>query len=138
MKNNRLPPKRILAVEDEPGICQVYIRALTRRGFEVDIAENGLVAQNMLEREGYDLFLIDIRTPVMNGKQLYQNIIQKHPEITDRVIFTVGDISDEYTQRFLELTERPFLVKPFSPDELMVVISKVIEQNRKPQPDTAD
>jgi len=123
--------KRILVVEDEPAICQVCQRALTSEGFEVDIAVNGDVAQDMLGEKDYDLCLIDIRTPVMNGKQLYQVIIGKHPKLVNGTIFTTGDVIDGYTQRFLELARRPFLPKPFTPDELKTVARETLREIEK-------
>jgi DNA-binding response OmpR family regulator len=118
MKNAHDIVKRILVVEDEPAICGVCQRVLTGNGFEVDIAANGNVARGMLGEQEYDLCLIDIRTPVMDGKQLYQFIVEKHPKLVNGVIFTTGDLEDGDTQRFLELAGRPFLPKPFTPDEL--------------------
>ena len=47
----------------------------------VDIAAKGSLAQGLLEEKEYDLVLIDIRTPVMNGKQLYQSILEGYPEV---------------------------------------------------------
>jgi len=120
--------KRILVVEDEPAICQVCQRALTSEGFEVDIAVNGDVAQGMLGEKDYDLCLIDIRTSVMNGKQLYQVIIGKHLKLVNGTIFTTGDLIDGYTQRFLELARRPFLPKPFTPDELKTVARATLRE----------
>ena len=109
MKNSSASVKRILVVEDEPGISQVCQRVLTSEGFEVDIAVNGKVAQDMLGEKDYDLFLIDVRTPLMNGKQLYQCIQEKHPKLIDRVIFTTGDVMSKDIQGFLGQTARPFL-----------------------------
>ena len=120
--------KRILVVEDEPEINRVCQRVLGSEGFEVDVAVNGNVAQDMLGKKDYDLCIIDIRTPVMNGKQLYQRIIQKYPELASRVIFTTGDVADGYTQRFLELAGRPFLLKPFTPDELKTIVRETLKQ----------
>ena len=80
MRNPHSKIIRILVVEDEPAISQVCLRTLTSEGFEVDIAVNGEVAQDMVGEKDYDLVIIDIRTPVMNGKQLYQYIEEKHPE----------------------------------------------------------
>ena len=131
MKNSRTGLKRILVVEDEPTISQVCLRVLTGEGFEVDIAVNGDIAQDMLGRKGYDLCLIDIRTPVMNGKELYQVIIEKHPGLANRVIFATGDVLDGYTQRFLELTGKPFLAKPFTPDELKTIVRETLRQIEK-------
>ena len=122
MKNPAVGVKRILVVEDEPAICQVCRSILTDEGFKVDIAPDGDVAQDMLEKKDYDLCLIDIKTPVMNGKQLYQVIIGKHPKLVNGVIFATGDTMDRYTQRFLELAGRPYLLKPFTPDELRSIV----------------
>jgi len=131
MKNSGACVKKILVVEDEPAISQVCLRTLTSEGFEVDIAVNGEVAQDMLGGKDYDLCLIDIRTPVMSGKQLYQCIQAKHPKLIDRVIFTPGDVVDGDTQSFLEQTGRPFLPKPFTPDELRTVIRETLRQVEK-------
>jgi len=131
MKNSNAGAKRILVVEDEPAIYEVCRRALTGEGFELEIAVNGSVAQDMLGEKDYDLCLIDIRTPVMNGKELYQYIINKHGEMADRVIFTTGDIADRYTQRFLELAGRPYLLKPFTLDELKAIVKKTLRQVEK-------
>ena len=131
MKSSGVDAGRVLVVEDEPAISRVCLRVLSSEGFEVDIAVNGDVAQGMLEKKDYDLCLIDIRTPVMNGKQLYQFIIEKHPRLANRVIFTTGDVTDGYTQRFVELSGRPFLPKPFTPDELRTIVRETIRQLEK-------
>jgi len=131
MKNPAAGAKRILIVEDEPAICQICVRVLTSEGFEVDIAVNGSVAKDMLGKEDYDLCLIDIRTPVMNGKQLYQFIIRKHPKLVNSVMFTTGDVMDGYTERFLELTGRPFILKPFTPDGLRTIVRETLSPMKK-------
>ncbi len=131
MTNSSAGVKRILVVEDEPGINEVCQRVLTSEGFEVDIAVNGAVAQDMLGEKNYDIYLIDIRTPVMNGKQLYQCIQEKHPKLIDRVIFTTGDMMVGDIRRFLEQTARPFLPKPFTPDELRTIARETLRQLEK-------
>ncbi len=128
MKNSRAGAKRILVVEDEPAICQVCLRVFISEGFEVDSAANGNVAQDMLGEKDYDLCLIDIKTPVMDGKQLYQVIVGRHPKLAKGVIFITGDVMDGYTQRFLELAVRPYLLKPFTPDELRTIVKETLRQ----------
>ncbi len=131
MKNSSTGAKRILVVEDEPAICEICLRTLTREGFEVDIAVNGKVAQDMLGEIDYALCLIDIRTPVMNGKQLYQYIKEKHPKLANAIIFTTGDVMGGDTQGFLEQRGQPFLPKPFTPDELKTIVRETLRQLEK-------
>ena len=82
----------------------------------------------MIDKRQYDLCLIDIRTPAMNGKELHQWLKDKHPEILNQVIFTTGDVMGADTQGFLEKAGRPFLPKPFTPGELRTVIREALKQ----------
>jgi len=128
MKNFGGGVKKILVVEDEPSISSVFQRVLVSEGFEVEIAVNGKVAQGMIADNQYDLCLIDIRTPAMNGKELYQWLKEKYPQLASRVIFTTGDVMGSDTQSFLEQTARPFLPKPFTPDELKAIMRDTLRQ----------
>ncbi len=131
MKNFSTEVQKILVVEDEPAICDVCRRVLVSEGFEVDIAANGKIAQEMLEQKQYDLCLFDIRTPAMNGKELYQWLKEKHPQLASRVIFTTGDVMSGDTQNFLEQATRPFLPKPFTPDELKTIMRETLKEVEK-------
>jgi DNA-binding response OmpR family regulator len=122
---------RILVVEDEPVISQICSRVLTGEGFDVDIASNGNIAESMLEEKQYVLILIDIRTPVMNGKELYHSIMERHPEVVSGVIFTTGDMPTGDIKNFLEQSNRPFLPKPFTPDELKAVVKEALSRMGK-------
>lgn len=127
MKQSKGGSKRILVVEDEPAICQVCLRTLTAEGFDVDIAVNGAIAEEMLGETDYDLCLIDIRTPIMNGNELYQHILDKHPDFTGKIIFTTGDVLDEKLTSLLDGSKRPYLPKPFTPDELRSIVKEALE-----------
>ncbi len=119
--------KRILVVEDEPSISQVCVRILKPEGFGVDVASSGGIAQSMLNRGKYDLFIFDIRTPGMNGMELYSYLEEKHPEFASEVIFTTGDVLRDNIEAFLERAKRPYLPKPFTPDELRAVVRKAFK-----------
>ena len=128
MKNIGAGTKTILVVEDEPAISDICRRVLDDEGFEVDTAVNGKVAQDMLEKKQYALYLIDIRLPAMNGKELYQWLKEKQPELANRVIFTTGDVMGGDTQIFLEQAARPILLKPFAPDELKAIVRETLKE----------
>ena len=123
--------KRILVVEDESAISESCQRILTSEGFEVDIAVNGRVAQDILEEKQYDLCLVDIRTPEMNGIELYQWLKEKYPQQAERVIFTTGDVMGGDTLTFIKQAGRPYLPKPFTPDELKAIIRETLKQSKK-------
>lgn len=137
MSNSSAGARRVLVVEDEPAIAEVCRRVLVGEGFEVDIAVNGKVAQDVLEEKKhiphhyYDLCLIDIRTPAKSGEELYQWLKEKHPQLATRVIFTTGDVMGRDTGDFLEQAARPFLPKPFSPDELRAIVRETMGQMGK-------
>ncbi|HEX74280.1 MAG TPA: response regulator [Dehalococcoidia bacterium] len=128
MKKSSAGEKKILVVEDEPAICDVCWRVLTSKGFEVDTAANGEVAQDMLGKKDYDLCLIDIRTPIMNGRELYQCIQEKYPKLANGVMFTTGDVMGGDTQIFLGQGGKPFLPKPFTPEELKTIVKDTLKR----------
>ena len=117
---------RILVVEDEQAICEICRRVLTAEGLEVEIANNGKAAQHAIEGRKYEVLLLDIRLPLMDGIQVYHWLQEKHPELADRVIFSTGSVIGEDTVAFLKQTSRPFLFKPVTPDELKEMVRKVI------------
>ena len=120
--------KRILVVEDEPAICELCQRVLSNEGFQVDIAVNGKIAQDMIEKKQYNLFLFDIKLPVINGRELYQWLKEEHPKQISKVIFTSGSVLGKDTQLFVEQTGRPFLPKPFAPDDLKAIVRETLEE----------
>ena len=131
MKRQDTGTKRILVVEDEPAICDVCWRVLTNEGFDVEIAVNGIIAQDMIRNKQYDFCLIDIRTPKMNGTELYQWLKEKHPQLAGGVMFTTGDVMGGDIQSFLEHAARPFLPKPFTPDELKAIVKEALKELEK-------
>ena len=128
MKGSGADAKRILVVEDEAAICELCQRVLSGEGFEVGIAANGKVAQDMIEDKKYDLFLVDIRTPEMDGRELYQWMQEKHLQLASRVIFTSGSVIGKDTMVFIDQTGRPFLPKPFMPDELKTIVTETMKE----------
>ena len=93
----------------------------------MDIAVNGRIAQDMIEEKQYHICLIDIRTPEMNGTELYHWLQKKYPRVANQVIFTSGSVLDEKTMTFIKQSGRPFLAKPFTPDELIAVVRKALK-----------
>jgi DNA-binding response OmpR family regulator len=119
--------KKVLVMEDEPIISRILTRTLSSKGLEVDAAENGQVAEDKIASgKNYDLFLFDIRTPIINGMQVYMYMEEHFPENASKVIFMTGDCLNGATSRFLERVKRPVIEKPFRPEELLELINRVM------------
>jgi DNA-binding response OmpR family regulator len=131
MKEQGASAGRVLVVEDEPAVSQVCLRTLSREGFEVDIAANGVEAQEKLRAKHYDICLVDIITPVMDGKRLFRWIKEEKPELLTGVIFTTGDSINPDTRDFLEKVGKPLLPKPFTLDELKNIIRETLNKAEK-------
>jgi CheY-like chemotaxis protein len=117
---------RVLLLEDEPIICRAASRTLINHGFEVDIAANGLIAKEKVDMHNeYEFFIFDIKTPIMNGIQVFEYLEKEYPELANRVIFTTGDSLGSTTKNFLDRVNRPFLSKPYTPSQLVSLISEV-------------
>ena len=125
--------KNVLILEDEPTITRILTRTLSCEGMEVDSAENGLIAQDKIASgKNYDLFLFDIRTPVINGMQVYTYLEEHYPEAVSKVMFMTGDCLNAATSRFLERVKRPVLEKPFTPEQLVKLINQVMPGKLSP------
>jgi DNA-binding response OmpR family regulator len=118
--------RRVLIVEDEPIIAEVCKKVLAADGFEVDVAGNGRTGRLRLDERRYDVVIIDLRMPVVDGRQLLEYLRESHPEILERVVMTSGELISEDATTFIAGCGRPFLRKPFSPRELRAVVQQVL------------
>ena len=124
---------KVLVLEDEPVISKVISRTLKSIGMETDVADNGLIAREKIDSGADpDLFIFDIRTPVINGIQLYEYMEKKYPDLSKKVIFMTGDYLNAVTLAFLDRVKRPFIHKPFTPDQILDLIRKSLNQELKP------
>ena len=127
MKTPDSTVKRILIVDDEPVIRELCQRVLTEEGFEVDVASDGRIAMVMISEQEYDLYLFDIKMPLMNGKELYEWLQEAYPSSASRVIFTTGSVIGQETDTFLQRSGKPVLRKPFTTEELKAKVTQALK-----------
>lgn len=110
----------ILIVED-CGVMQSVIRkTLQISGISVsriDLAEHGRAGLELLESRMYDLIILDINMPVMDGAEMVQ-ILREHPKYNEIPIIIVSADGQEGRIRFYKDEEFEFVHKPFMPEEL--------------------
>jgi DNA-binding response OmpR family regulator len=131
MNNIATSVTKVLIVEDESAIYNFCLRVLADFGFDVDIAINGRIGRDMIKRKEYDLCIVDIRTPEMNGKELYEWCLEEKPCQANNIIFTTGDITGEEIQNFINQSGAMLLPKPFTTEELRTAVRKYFEGEAK-------
>lgn len=120
---------KILIVEDEKPIADLIQMNLEGAGYFCDCAYDGMEAANILELRNYDLALLDIMLPEVNGYELLEYI--KPMEIP--VIFITAKGSTEDKVKGLKLGADDYLVKPFEIVELLARVETVLRRSGKTQ-----
>jgi len=110
-------PEKILVVDDERRIVENIAQCLEREGFQVASAHDGDEAVAAFEQEGYDLVLLDISMPGMNGYEVMAHILGKDPDAM--IIIMTGFASVESAVRALKLGAWDYLKKPFEYADLV-------------------
>jgi DNA-binding NtrC family response regulator len=121
-------PERILVVDDEKLIRWSLRKNLSRAGYEVLEAEDGVHALEVLEEEGADLVLLDIRMPRKDGIEVLEHMVEHYREIP--VILMTAYSSVEGAVDAMKRGAFNYLVKPFNQEEMLVVASKALETTR--------
>ncbi|MCH8108865.1 MAG: response regulator [Chloroflexi bacterium] len=129
-----LPPEkmRVLVVDDEPLIAECLSRALSDEGHLVELAKTGseLIENRDLTR--YDIIILDVKMPGIDGMELFDHIKQLSGDVSSRVMFITGDISNPATREFITSTGNPMIAKPFTLDGLVSAVRKfAMKQSRK-------
>lgn len=119
---------KLLIVDDEKLIRDVIKEYAILEGYEVSEAENGIEAVEACKNENYDLIIMDIMMPKLDGYQAVKEIY-KNKEIP---VLMLSARSDEYDKLIgFELGIDDYLQKPFSPKELMARIKAILKRKSK-------
>ncbi len=117
--------RNLLVVEDEKVISTICFRVLTKEGFNVILAGDGRKAVKLLDENKFDLCLLDIRTPGIDGLELYKHIRRTFPELSSKVVFMTGDSLSRNIPEFANTAGCQLLEKPFTTEELVSAIRNV-------------
>jgi DNA-binding response OmpR family regulator len=112
--------RRILVVEDETRIAEFLARGLTADGMTVEWARTGPDAVQSALGKKYDLVLLDLVLPQLNGLVVLERLQESKPELPVIVVSARGDVTTKL--RAFELGARDYVEKPFSFDELLARI----------------
>lgn len=119
---------KILLIEDEPGLVSVIVRGLNEAGMEISVAADGLTGLEMAMKHQFDLIVLDIMLPEMNGIQVCKELRKKNEEVPVLMLTALGSTENIVTG--LDSGADDYLVKPFKFAELEARIRSLIRRSR--------
>lgn len=119
---------RILIVDDEPSITEFVSYAMTKEGYEADVASDGETALKMIEAKQYDLFILDIMLPGIDGYDLCRRIRSK---MDTPILFLSAKDSELNKVVGLELGADDYLAKPFGVRELLARTRALLRRSQQ-------
>jgi PAS domain S-box-containing protein len=126
-KEESAPPShrggKVLIIDDEASICSLIEQALTKHGYEVASTTDPREALKLVDENFFDVILLDIRMPHINGIRLYEMLKERSPEQAKRVVFLTGDILSSLTLEAQNVGV-PILLKPLTCDELVAFLQE--------------
>jgi two-component system alkaline phosphatase synthesis response regulator PhoP len=118
--------KRILLVEDEPGLLMTLSDRLRREGFVVETAEDGITGLGRASSEGFDLIVLDVMLPGLNGFDVCRDLRQRGIQTPVIMLTARGQVVDKVVG--LKLGADDYLTKPFEMMELLARIEALLRR----------
>ena len=119
---------RILVVDDEEIVLRSCVRILGGGDYAVDTAADGAEALRKIDAAPYDVVVLDIMMPKLDGIEVLQRIKEAHPDL--EVVMVTGLSQIDTAVRAMKLGAFDYLPKPFDPDELRLVVDRALERRR--------
>jgi DNA-binding NtrC family response regulator len=119
---------RILIVDDEEIIIQSCLRILSDGNYVVESVQDGWEALRKVDENNYDIIVLDIMMPKIDGLEVLQHVKERHPDVD--VIMVTGLSQIQTAVKAMKLGAFDYLSKPFDPDELKHVVDRALERRR--------
>lgn len=130
--------KTILVIDDEKDIVELVSYNLKKEGFAVDAAYDGETALKMIKSAPYDLVVLDLMLPGVQGLELCR-IIRNDPALAATPIVMLTAKGEEVDKVLgLEIGADDYMIKPFSPRELVARVKAILRRAEQLRPSTAE
>jgi DNA-binding response OmpR family regulator len=123
---------RILLVDDEPDITRAVKLGLQMNGFKVDIYNDPAEALRSFKPDRYDIALLDVRMPEINGFQLYRELLKRDGKIKVKFFTAFEEYRAEFNKAFPELDTTRFIKKPTSLKNLASILTDELQRSSSP------
>ena len=123
--------KKIVVVEDEPSIQQLYVYKLENDGFEVRAASNGQEGLALIKGFEPDLILLDLRMPVMSGDVMLEKLRSTDWGSSVRVVVLTNISKDEAPRNLRFLSVDRYIVKAHhTPSQIVAIVEEILGLNK--------
>ena len=119
---------RILIADDEEIVIRSCLRILDGDDFQVEAVQDGREALRKIEENPYDVMILDIMMPNMDGLEVLRRVKETHPNMD--VIMITGLSQIDTAVQAMKLGAFDYISKPFEPDELKLVVQRALERRR--------
>lgn len=119
---------KVLIADDDKNLRKVLMNELSDEGFDVDATDNGIKTMDLLEKDEYDVLLLDLNMPGLNGMDVLKKI--KDIEILTEVIILTAHATVSTAVDAMKLGAYDYLTKPFKVEVLIAVIGKAYEKKK--------
>lgn len=114
----------ILVIDDEESMRDSCLQTLSRKGYSVDTADNGILGLSMMKEKSYDLIILDLKMPGFNGMDVLKEVNQKNPGTL--VIVITGHATIESAVEAMKNGAYDFIPKPFTPESLRMIVKRAL------------
>jgi DNA-binding NtrC family response regulator len=118
----------ILIVDDEEVVRLSHLRSLASMNCNARVAEDGMRALEVMEEEAFDVILLDLRMPDLDGMELLRTVKQRWPD--SEVVVITGYPTIESAKEAVRLGAYNYLAKPLCPDDLVKAANEAMTQKR--------
>ncbi len=119
-------PIKVLCVEDEEFIGELYVRALTKGGYDVTLVRSGTEGLEKGRTNEYDIILLDIMVPDMLGVDVLQKLRHEVPNLKSKIIISTNLEQDEKTRKAIESQADGYIIKAeITPSELVKFLDQL-------------
>jgi DNA-binding response OmpR family regulator len=123
--------RKILIADDEIDILKVVIFRLKKAGYKVFAATDGREALDILNKQKIDLLILDLKMPVMDGFEVYNNIRAEDKFRNLKIIVLSASSGVETKEEMKKLDISHYFTKPFDPGDLLAKIKNLLEPLKK-------
>ncbi|OGH10283.1 MAG: hypothetical protein A2857_02455 [Candidatus Levybacteria bacterium RIFCSPHIGHO2_01_FULL_36_15] len=125
-----MDPAKILVVEDDPFLRELYQETLVAEGYHVDTAQDGDEGLNKIKKGGWDLVLLDIILPKLDGLEIMRKIKNEPPDAPNKkIIFLTNLDKDDEIKEALKLGNGYIIKSQITPGDLIREVKVYLDKN---------